>query len=410
MTCGKPLVSGTRFCGQCGAGNAEPSSTSVPAPSAAQERSLAATNENGPLRKPLSAWQGFLIAVGLLLLLFAFGYVAGEAVAPFAGLVVLGTSIWACIDSYRIRQKYRDTGIAHPVGLLVIMLLLWIVVFPVYLVKRSRVLATPGMSAPQAFSVGVAVLCALGFVVLGSAALYVSSGGSVKGIWATTGSDVNIVRNGVLKAFNTTTVGKAFEGTFQNPKWTSFETPKKEVVVEFNGTITAAAAQKGGVPLNYEVLIPLKDGCALGLGDAIKQAGYDIKEDKSEALNNLSIRKRNNDIATDQYLRDNPRYSQMYSHRFDSDVWEQFWRQDHSDDPGLQALQKEGAAITQEVSAVKQSIAEINRKIKECVNNKPIPVRVQFILSADKKTFKIQYIDEAFGSAELNRVLAFVYQ
>jgi hypothetical protein len=47
---------------------------------------------------------------------------------------------------------------------------------------------------------------------------------------------VETVRKGVLTGYNSTTVGKAFEGTFQNPKWTSFKTPKGATVVEFNGT------------------------------------------------------------------------------------------------------------------------------------------------------------------------------
>jgi hypothetical protein len=45
------------------------------------------------------------------------------------------------------------------------------------------------------------------------------------------------VKGGVLTAYNSTTVGKAFGGTFQNAKWTSFETPKGVVIVEVNGTI-----------------------------------------------------------------------------------------------------------------------------------------------------------------------------
>ena len=52
-------------------------------------------------------------------------------------------------------------------------------------------------------------------------------------------SDVKTVRNGVLKGYNSTTVGKAFEGTFRDTKWTTFETPKGVTVVEFNGTINA---------------------------------------------------------------------------------------------------------------------------------------------------------------------------
>src|SRR5260221_378331 len=50
-------------------------------------------------------------------------------------------------------------------------------------------------------------------------------------------SAVTVVKNGILADHDSTTVGKAFDGTFQNAKWSSFETPKGEVVVEFEGTI-----------------------------------------------------------------------------------------------------------------------------------------------------------------------------
>jgi hypothetical protein len=50
-------------------------------------------------------------------------------------------------------------------------------------------------------------------------------------------SAVDTVRNGVLGHYNTTTVGKAFEGTFQDPKWKSFVSAKGTTIVEFNGTV-----------------------------------------------------------------------------------------------------------------------------------------------------------------------------
>ncbi len=52
-----------------------------------------------------------------------------------------------------------------------------------------------------------------------------------------TNPEIELVKNGVLPEYNSTTVGKAFEGTFQNPKWSSFETPKGATIVEFDGTV-----------------------------------------------------------------------------------------------------------------------------------------------------------------------------
>jgi hypothetical protein len=49
--------------------------------------------------------------------------------------------------------------------------------------------------------------------------------------------EIETVRNGTLTGYNSTIVGKALEGTFQNPKWISFETPMGATLVEFDGTI-----------------------------------------------------------------------------------------------------------------------------------------------------------------------------
>jgi hypothetical protein len=62
------------------------------------------------------------------------------------------------------------------------------------------------------------------------------------------GPEVEVVRSGVLGRYDSTTVGKAFEGTFQNAKWSSFETPKGATVVQFDGTVTADALKKAGLP------------------------------------------------------------------------------------------------------------------------------------------------------------------
>jgi len=57
---------------------------------------------------------------------------------------------------------------------------------------------------------------------------------------------VDVVRNGVLGGYESTTVGKAFEGTFQDAKWTSFETAKGVTIVQFDGTILESTINKAG--------------------------------------------------------------------------------------------------------------------------------------------------------------------
>lgn len=59
--------------------------------------------------------------------------------------------------------------------------------------------------------------------------------------------EVEVVRNGVLGEYKSTTVGKAFDGTFQSPTWNSFETPKGQHVVEFTGTMKYGVLASAGI-------------------------------------------------------------------------------------------------------------------------------------------------------------------
>jgi len=81
----------------------------------------------------------------------------------------------------------------------------------------------------------------------------------------------------------------------------------------------------------------------------------------------------------------------------------------------IEAMQQEMASIKaaqdEQWKAVNASRAENESKIESCQQTIPLPVKFQFILSADKKKFNVQFIDEGpFGGAEPNRILAFVYQ
>jgi hypothetical protein len=53
---------------------------------------------------------------------------------------------------------------------------------------------------------------------------------------STTSSPIDTVRNGYLESNQTTTIGKALAGTFQNGKWKSFTTEKGTPIVEFDGS------------------------------------------------------------------------------------------------------------------------------------------------------------------------------
>lgn len=330
QSCGKPLAPGAKFCPACGAGIAEANSTNAPAPSVAPERSVAAPNGSVPLKRPLSAWHGVLIGGGILLFFLVLAAILGESAGPLIGLAVLGTSVWAFIDSYQIRRRYKakDTT-PQPLGLFLFMLLLWIIFFPIYLVQRSRVLARfgrsedfqppsnqqptseaatggSGQSAGRRSAASKWVAPALAVLVIVDGAFnpnvsatmkrhmnadaswadvvkslfdFSSAAAGQAPIWQTTEAQlaaanttagtltpqiatdgpkpsapaveddsavISVVKNGVLADYNTTTVGKAFEGTFQNQKWTSFVSPKGVTVVQFDGTITALKLTEQG--------------------------------------------------------------------------------------------------------------------------------------------------------------------
>ena len=153
----------------------------------------------------------------------------------------------------------------------------------------------------------------------------------------------------VLTNYNTTTVGKAFEGTFQDAKWSSFDTPKGETVVQFDGTVQFGL---------------------LGKMTADKLAAYANLTETFHGFTLLdnTTNTRKNDCIASLGVAD--------------------------------ALKKDtgnGAAVG------------AFGKIADCMNNAVIPVKFQFVLSADNKTFKLHYVDDAFGN-DLDRALPFIYK
>lgn len=69
----------------------------------------------------------------------------------------------------------------------------------------------------------VMVVCVIGLVLSGC------GGGN---------SDVALVKDGTMGGYETTTVGGAFDASFDNPQWEAFEADKGERVVQFTGTIS----------------------------------------------------------------------------------------------------------------------------------------------------------------------------
>ena len=82
-----------------------------------------------------------LIAVGISAALLAATIALSAAFHfPFDWLMILGTALWAAIDSARIELKKYKSGISYgPVALFFGVALLWVVGFPWYLVMRRKI-------------------------------------------------------------------------------------------------------------------------------------------------------------------------------------------------------------------------------------------------------------------------------
>lgn len=167
-------------------------------------------------------------------------------------------------------------------------------------------------------------------------------------------SAVELVRSGVLQEYNTTTVGKAFEGTFQNARWSSFVTPKGTTVVQFDGTILWDTLNNGRT-VPYETLPQsLREQCIASLG------------------------------ITETPTKLHERAKDLWGEKDSSPAAKAEWDQTG---PRLQ---------------------EVEGRIGECVKGLTVPVKFQFMLSADNKAFRLGYVDEVFGTQ--NRALAFIYR
>src|SRR4051812_44278244 len=92
-----------------------------------------------------------LFAIGLILVCYY-----GSALLHFdlIMIMVLGTALWAAIDSSKLQLKRYKSGISYgPIALFILCVLLWIVAFPWYLSMRHKIktgAATLKDTPPQA--------------------------------------------------------------------------------------------------------------------------------------------------------------------------------------------------------------------------------------------------------------------
>lgn len=132
--CGNAVEPGAKFCAACGVVTSMPSASPVVPPTPAPTVV--------PQRRVISPAKASLLTLAITLALVAvalFDEQAGKALGAF---VVLGTSLWIAFDSSRIKIRQYNTRLSgHPVALFFGAYILWIGVFPWYLVVRSKIRA-----------------------------------------------------------------------------------------------------------------------------------------------------------------------------------------------------------------------------------------------------------------------------
>ncbi|MGD0744902.1 MAG: hypothetical protein ABSA45_07090 [Verrucomicrobiota bacterium] len=98
-----------------------------------------------------------LLTMALILLTSFVGLKVAGKYVPLSWFMILGTAIWAAIDSSKIHLKRYKSGISYgPVVLFFGFLLLWIVAFPWYLAMRYKI--TTGTAVLKDEATNVAAL------------------------------------------------------------------------------------------------------------------------------------------------------------------------------------------------------------------------------------------------------------
>ena len=221
-------------------------------------------------------------------------------------------------------------------------------------------------------------------------------------------SAVRLVRNGVLSDFNSTTVGKAFEGTFQNAKWSSFVTAKGQKVVQFDGFVALGTAPRQPASEVMEV----RDQCKASLGLADTFAEIRSKRQSLDQEYKTKAREISQRYTVVNYRGGYYRAAQMEQLQLNLDP-------DYPEEPEAYQTERIGgrgekpyhdlfAAWKNERDALRRVEQEANDKIGACTVKAQVPVRFQFLLSVDVTQFRLSGLDPHFNTEE--EALSFIYR
>jgi hypothetical protein len=216
-------------------------------------------------------------------------------------------------------------------------------------------------------------------------------------------TDIDLVKNGVLQQFPSTTVGKAFGGTFQNPQWRSFETAKGQRIVEFTGTIKPAALRSGGFSFTdiYEQeAAKHKDACIAseGLTEKLPQDKAAVTEAWAKHEEFSTDWKQRFDAVGRKYKGQAAGYHMQET----ANEQQKLYDEQHDYEAKWNAENK----------ARTQAYDEDNKRVAACVDAKlQIRVMFQFVVLADGSGFELGSFDtKPFSGSSTAEVLAFVYR
>jgi len=194
---------------------------------------------------------------------------------------------------------------------------------------------------------------------------------------------VELVRAGSLPGFEKTTVGKAFEGRFQDAQWSSFHTPHGATIVSFHGTVKAGVLDAAGLNASHANPIVVRSNCIRSL-----ELGAKMAEDARAAR-----------VSEENYR----------------SALEEAEQQKKNPPGSSRSRTKESSSIIagrqQQEKVEREQAAGDEARIQSCIAGRLMLVNFHFALSADQKKFQLGYVDkEPFGEATPEAVLAFVYQ
>jgi hypothetical protein len=106
--------------------------------------------------------------------------------------------------------------------------------------------------------------------------------------------DVLMIKSSVLKSHQSTTIGKAFDASFDEPKWEQFEGRKGERVVQFTGKISTALHDTVATVIKKNLSKFVTDPHSLPVSlDSINDQLYNIGQEVKKSHPKAGLKKRN---------------------------------------------------------------------------------------------------------------------